>query len=183
MHRASSQPDVGRVRCRSTKLARDCGFVGAKTGRRRTRRTPSTWLRQVSHCLNDEMVTDTDIDEADTVDELRAAFDVYERALVANDVDTMNQFFWADPRTTRYGLADGQHGHEEVVAWRRQASPVSEDRRHERVDVTTFGRDFGVVNCEFRDGDDAHLGRQSQVWARRKEGWRIVSAHVSSIES
>ncbi len=123
------------------------------------------------------------IDQDHVVAELRAEFDRYEAALLANDVDAMNDQFWADPRTTRYGLADLQHGFDEVVAWRRDAAPVPTTRRHERVAVTTFGDDLGVVTCEFRNGDDPHLGRQTQVWARLPEGWRVVSAHVSSVDS
>lgn len=121
------------------------------------------------------------IDQPHVVAELRDAFDRYEAALLVNDVDAMNDDFWADPRTTRFGLQDVQHGFDEVVAWRRDAAAVPVTRRHERVGITAFGDDLGVVTCEFRNGDDPFLGRQTQVWARLPEGWRVVSAHVSSI--
>jgi hypothetical protein len=43
--------------------------------------------------------------------------------------------------------------------------------------ITTYGRDFGTANAEFRRFGST--GRQSQVWLRTDEGWRVVAAHVS----
>jgi len=37
--------------------------------------------------------------------EVEAAFAAYERALVGNDVETLDRLFHADPRTIRYGRA------------------------------------------------------------------------------
>jgi hypothetical protein len=50
-----------------------------------------------------------------------------------------------------------------------------------RLDIVTFGRDYGSITLEFERTVDARTvsGRQSQVWVRFPEGWRIVSAHVS----
>jgi hypothetical protein len=48
-----------------------------------------------------------------------------------------------------------------------------------RVDVVAFGPDFGVATAEYRREKSGRRGAQSQVWMRRPEGWRIVSAHVS----
>jgi Protein of unknown function (DUF3225) len=39
------------------------------------------------------------IDSADVVAEVRAAFERYEQALVANDVATLDEVFRNDPRT------------------------------------------------------------------------------------
>ena len=44
-----------------------------------------------------------EIDLPDVVAEVRAAFDRYEKALVSNDVDTLDELFRDDPRTIRYG--------------------------------------------------------------------------------
>jgi hypothetical protein len=54
-------------------------------------------------------------------------------------------------------------------------------RTVKRLDIITFGRDFGSVTLEFERtaGGKTISGRQSQVWVRLPEGWRIVSAHVS----
>jgi hypothetical protein len=50
-----------------------------------------------------------------------------------------------------------------------------------RLEVVSFGRDFGSITLEFERDTAAGVvrGRQSQVWVRMEEGWRIVSAHVS----
>jgi hypothetical protein len=49
------------------------------------------------------------------------------------------------------------------------------------LDIVTFGNDFGSITLEFeRQGTSGLVrGRQSQVWVRMPEGWRIISAHVS----
>ena len=50
----------------------------------------------------------------------------------------------------------------------------------------SFGRDFAGITLEFERAANAGMagagvvrGRQSQVWVRLPEGWRIVQAHVS----
>ena len=50
-----------------------------------------------------------------------------------------------------------------------------------RLDIVTFGRDYGSITLEFEREVDGKIvrGRQSQVWVRLPEGWRIVAAHVS----
>ena len=58
-----------------------------------------------------------DIDRPEVLAEIRRVFDDYERALMANDVDALNAYFWADPRTTRYGITDRTlFGHEVLEA-------------------------------------------------------------------
>jgi hypothetical protein len=54
-------------------------------------------------------------------------------------------------------------------------------RKVVRLDIVTFGKDYGSVTLEFERETPAKLvrGRQSQVWVRLPEGWRIVAAHVS----
>lgn len=46
------------------------------------------------------------IDLPDVVAEVRAAFDRYETAIVANDVATLDEMFRNDKRTIRYGAAE-----------------------------------------------------------------------------
>ncbi len=60
-------------------------------------------------------------------------------------------------------------------------SPVNRARTVQRLDIVTFGTDFGSVTLEFERTVNAGLvrGRQSQVWVRLPQGWRIVAAHVS----
>ena len=120
--------------------------------------------------------------EPDAVREVRECFADYEAALLANDVATMDRWFWDDPAVVRYGLAECQYGPEEIARWRRQAAPVPADRRHVRTTFVPAGDDVVVVALEFANGDAPGRGRQSQVWRRTADGWRVVHAHVSMID-
>jgi len=122
-----------------------------------------------------------EVDIPEVVAEVRAAFEDYERALVTNNVERIVAAFWESERTVRYGLEECQYGSEEISRWRRQAPPVPPGRTLGPTVITTFGQDFACVNTEFRNVGLDVVGRQSQAWARRPEGWRIVSAHVSAI--
>ncbi len=121
----------------------------------------------------------SELDRPDVVAEVRAAFDAYERALLANDVDQLDEWFWADERVVRYGIAEEQYGAAEVRAWRRSTPGVPSDRRVVKVSIVAFGTDLAAVDCEFVNGDDVAIGRQSQTWMRGPGGWRIARAHVS----
>ncbi len=123
------------------------------------------------------------VNRPEVVDEVTAAFEAYERALLANDVEAMNEVFWDDPRTVRFGIAEIQYGADTIAAWRRTASPVPTSRRVGPVTVTSFGADVAVVDCEFSDDEQRGRGRQSQTWVRFADGWHIVSAHVSLIDA
>lgn len=124
------------------------------------------------------------LDEAEraAVDEVRECFADYESALLANDVDTMDRWFWDDPAVVRFGIAECQYGPEEIAAWRRAATPVPPERRHVRTTFTAHGADLVVATLEFANGDAPGRGRQSQLWRRTPEGWRVVHAHVSMID-
>ena len=64
-------------------------------------------------------------DRAEVVAEVRAAFDRYERALVAGEVAVLTELFWADPRCVRFGVTDRQQGDVEIAAWRAAAVGLS----------------------------------------------------------
>ena len=74
------------------------------------------------------------LDAAAVVDEVRSAFEAYERALIANDVAAMDAAFWNDARVVRFGIAEIQHGYAESVSsnWRTvqrcEASSASRSR-------------------------------------------------------
>jgi hypothetical protein len=120
-----------------------------------------------------------EINRPEIVAEVRAAFDRYEKALNDNDVSILDGSFWASPHTVRYGLGENLYGREEILAFRKGRKTVDTKRKLLRAEITTFGRDFGVANCEFERLESGKRGRQSQTWARTPEGWRVVSAHVS----
>ncbi len=113
--------------------------------------------------------------------ELTALYPAYEKALVENDVETLTRLFWASPHAMRFGAGENLYGMDEIEAFRKARPAVGLARRVTRLDVVTFGRDFGSVTLEFERRTPAKTvrGRQSQVWVRLDEGWRIVAAHVS----
>lgn len=114
--------------------------------------------------------------------ELLATFEAYERALRAHDVEALDRFFLVAPTTVRYGVADHQYGFEAIRRWRRSSSPVDPRRTLEATVVTTYGTHTGVASTLFRRPDEpGRLGRQTQLWVRTAEGWKIAAAHVSTI--
>ena len=119
------------------------------------------------------------IDDPDVLAEVTAAFARYEAALTGNDVETLDELFWADARTIRYGPAESLYGRDEILAFRKGRPSQGLDRTLRRTVITTFGRDTATANSEFtRHGSDK-IGRQSQTWIRTDAGWRVVAAHVS----
>ena len=114
--------------------------------------------------------------------EVTAAFHRYEQALVANDVAVLDELFWNDPRTLRYGATEVLHGWEEIAAFRAGRPAQGLERELLRTVIHTYGRDFGTANTTFRRAGSARLGRQSHSWVRMPDGWRIVAAHVSLME-
>jgi hypothetical protein len=78
--------------------------------------------------------------------ELTRAFEGYERALQANDIEALNALFWDSPHTLRYGVKELLYGHAEIARFRRERGPVDQRRALRNTRITTFGRDFGVAN-------------------------------------
>jgi Protein of unknown function (DUF3225) len=124
-----------------------------------------------------------EIDLPDVVAEVKAAFDHYERALVTNDVETLDGLFRDDPRTIRFGGTENLFGYEQIKAFRAARSPVGLGRTLSNTVITTYGRDFAVASTLFhRTTMPGKVGRQMQTWMRFPEGWRVVAAHVSAID-
>ena len=113
------------------------------------------------------------------VAEVSAIFARYEKALVGNDIETLNALFWKDARVLRYGIAENLYGYEAIAGFRAGRPTIDLDRDLFNTVITTYGRDFATGNTEYRRKATGKLGRQSQTWVRFPEGWRIVSAHVS----
>src|SRR3984957_7122505 len=121
------------------------------------------------------------INDPEIVAELQALYPKYEAALVDNDAETLTGMFWASPHAMRFGVTENLYGIEEIDAFRKSRPATNLARSVRRLDIVTFGRDFGSVTLEFKRSANGKLisGRQSQVWVRLPEGWRIVVAHVS----
>ncbi len=114
--------------------------------------------------------------------ELTAVFETYERALVTNDVATLDALFLDSAETIRYGGTENLYGFAEIAAFRSGRSPVGLERTLERTVITTYGRDFGVASTLFRrESAPGKIGRQMQTWVRTPFGWKVAAAHVSVI--
>jgi hypothetical protein len=113
--------------------------------------------------------------------ELRELYPRYEQALVSNDVETLVAMFWESPEVMRFGVTENLYGHEELEAFRKSRPSANLARSVSRLEIVSFGRDFASITLEFEreTAKGKVLGRQSQVWVRFSQGWRIVSAHVS----
>jgi ketosteroid isomerase-like protein len=124
-----------------------------------------------------------EIDLPEIVAEVKAAFERYERAIVSNDVETLDQLFHDDARTIRYGATENLYGYDEIKKFRAARSPVGLARTLSRTVITTYGRDYAVASTLFRRATaPGKIGRQTQTWVRSPDGWRVVVGHVSMID-
>jgi hypothetical protein len=124
------------------------------------------------------------INDPTALAEVRAAFVKYERALVANDVTALDDLFWQDERTIRYGVSENLYGVSEILAFRKGRSPAGLARDLARTTITTFGKDFATASTLFtRSSMRGKVGRQMQTWVRMPRGWQVVAAHVSIIDA
>lgn len=116
--------------------------------------------------------------------EVEAAFARYEQALVGNEVAVLDELFCKAPQTIRYGLGENLYGYEEIAAFRASRPSAGLARTLERTAITTYGDDFAIASTLYRrPTTPGKIGRQMQTWVRMPEGWRIVAAHVSSIDA
>jgi len=121
------------------------------------------------------------INDPVVIAELMKCHEVYERALIDNDTDVLDAFFWNSPHAVRFGVMENLHGADEIRAFRQGRPKINLDREIRRLDIMAFGDSAGIINLEYMrpwNGVEQH-GRQTQFWFRFEEGWKIVSAHVS----
>jgi hypothetical protein len=124
-----------------------------------------------------------EIDLPEVVAEVTAEFERYEKALVSNDVETLDSIFRNDPRTIRYGGGENLYGYGEIAAFRAARSPAGLGRALSKTVISTYGRDHAVASTLYhRPSFPGKIGRQMQTWVRFPEGWRVVAAHVSMID-
>ena len=122
-----------------------------------------------------------DINRPDVLAEVTAAFARYEAALVANDVVTLDELFWHSPHTLRYGAGENLYGIDAIRAFRNARPATGLARAILRTQITTYGDGFATTHVEFQRSGSVRIGRQTQTWVRLPQGWRVVSAHVSSM--
>jgi len=109
--------------------------------------------------------------------ELTTQFNRYQKALIDNDVSVLNELFWNNVLTIRYGVGENLYGHAAIATYRTTRDPHDLPLVVGTRVVTTYGREAATTNIEFTRA--GRKGRQSQTWIRMPEGWRIVAAHVS----
>jgi Protein of unknown function (DUF3225) len=115
----------------------------------------------------------------DIISEVRVVFDRYECALQANDIPVMEELFWNDPATTRYGVGENLRGWQSISDFRRSGKLGEFRRTLFNTIITTYGRDFATANTEYQREGEAKTGRETKTLMRTENGWRIVSAHAS----
>jgi hypothetical protein len=123
-----------------------------------------------------------EINRPDVLAEVTAIVDRYEKALVTNDVATLDEMFWNSPHVLRYGPAENLYSYGQIAGFRAARSPLSLQRTVLRRVITTFGSDYATANVEFLRPPATRIGRQSQAWVRMPDGWRVVAAHVSYLQ-
>ena len=126
-------------------------------------------------------MTDVIINDPATVKEIEAEFAGYDRALQANDVAALNGYFFDSPTTVRFGNAENLFGYDEIKAYRASVAGAGTVQRGRTV-ITTYGKDFATVATTSRRPQASKVGRTMQSWVRLPQGWRIVAAHVSTID-
>src|SRR5260370_28710371 len=87
-----------------------------------------------------------DIDLPDVIAEVTAAFEAYERALVANDVAALDAMFHDDPRTIRFGSGESLFGYAQIKAFRAWRSPAGLARTLSHTVITAYGRDVAIAS-------------------------------------
>jgi hypothetical protein len=167
-------------------VTQEARSAGGATGTKKEARSAESATGAKEESRSGEAATGkkkgAEIDIPEVKAEVEAAFAGYERALVSNDVATLDRLFLDRPTTIRYGIGENLYGYAEIAAFRAARSPLNLARTLERTVITTFGRDFAVAATLFRRTTaTGKIGRQMQSWVRTTEGWRVAGAHVSII--
>ncbi|MBD2511374.1 oxalurate catabolism protein HpxZ [Nostoc muscorum FACHB-395] len=105
----------------------------------------------------------------------------YEEALSNNNLEVMDSLFWDAPEVVRFGITENLYGSDEIRNFRQNRPNPKIEREISNLKVVTFGKDAATVTLEFRRNINGveRFGRQSQIWYRFTEGWKVASAHVS----
>src|SRR5260370_40023240 len=94
--------------------------------------------------------TDMQINLPEVVAAVTAEFERYETALVTNNVDALDAFFWRSEHALRYGVGENLYGFDAIALFRagRPANNLARERFN--TVITTFGENMAVANTEFR---------------------------------
>ncbi|MGA7936058.1 MAG: oxalurate catabolism protein HpxZ, partial [Kovacikia sp.] len=105
----------------------------------------------------------------------------YETALCENDTATLDELFWHSPEVVRFGATENLYGIDEIRNFRQNRPTKDLAREISHLHIVTFDNQMAAVTLEFQRSINGvpRSGRQSQMWYKLPEGWKIVSAHVS----
>lgn len=121
------------------------------------------------------------INDPALVAELTQLYLKYEAALVMNDLAVLDELFWESAEVVRFGATENLYGIAAIRQFRSDRPTQDLARTISQLKVVTFGEDTASVTLEFERTTQGMLrqGRQSQMWRKFPQGWKIVSAHVS----
>jgi len=109
--------------------------------------------------------------------DLRAAFDAYERAIVANDLDALDAAFAPGAETLRGDAAGLLVGHDAISGFRSLRGGVP-PREIAEIHYRPLGDDVALLVSVSRFLGGGR-GLQTQVWQRIDGAWLITAAHVT----
>lgn len=119
------------------------------------------------------------IDRPDVLAEVSAASERYERALTEGDVEAIISAFWHAPQALRIGDDEELVGFMAIEAFRREQGSRPVHRQVRQRVITSFGDSLAAVHLVTYYKHPERIGRQSQLWLRTDDGWRVAQAHVS----
>ena len=109
--------------------------------------------------------------------ELFTAFDSYERAILANDLDALDAAFAPGAETLRGDAAGLLVGHDAISAFRGVRGGVA-PRTIERIEYRMLSTDAALLVSVSRYHAGGS-GLQTQIWQRIDGRWLITAAHVT----
>ena len=126
-----------------------------------------------------EIISGIDVINRRSLQMLQESFSIYEKALNDNDINVMNKLFYNNDFVVRYGSTENLYGYTEIVNFRYKRNPATVSRVLCRNSVILLQDDIAIINSEFVRG--SINGRQTQVWHLFTDGWKIITAHISTL--
>lgn len=114
------------------------------------------------------------------VAEVRTAFDAYEKALMANDLDALDRWFLDSDEVVRIAFGRVELGARAVAAGRRAVARQTPPRAVEQLEIRAWGDDVAGAFAVCRIVETGVVVHQSQTWVRHDGRWRVAAAHVST---
>ncbi|MEP9363907.1 AtzH-like domain-containing protein [Nocardioides sp. CN2-186] len=115
--------------------------------------------------------------QAPVPDGLVEAFWDYERALMSDDLVTLDRLFAPGPTTLRGDAQGLLVGHDQISAFRGSRGGAPK-RRIVQTHVQTIDDDHALV-VAVTELERGGRGQQTQLWVRTPDGWVVTAAHVA----